>query len=167
MKNINRTIIQIILGFILIFINQVSHAQTISLSPTQSVALVMTAPLEPGSPIEAVTDQNKWLNYSVTVTPPASLVSITAHISPGSIAEGLEMQLQAGDYNGTCTYPGVSTGTIVLTGTPQVIISGIGTCTGELGIDVGHQLTYTLRITDYSLVKASSATVDVLFTITQ
>lgn len=167
MKNINRIIIQIILGLALIFIQQEAYAQnSISLSPTQSVALEMTAPSVPGSPIEAVMDQSKWLNYSVTVTPPQPLVSITAEITSGSIAEGLEMQLQAGAYNGTGANPGVPSGTIVLTNTPQVIISGIGTCTSEVGIHIGHPLTYTLRIADYSVVKASSATINVLFTIT-
>ena len=169
MKNINRTIIQIILGFVLIFLNHVSHAQnSISLTPTNSIVMDFIAPFEPGSPIEDVVDNSKWLNYSVTVTPPQSTVSIKAEITSGSIAEGLQLQLQAGTYNGTGGgNPGTPTGNIILKNTPQAIISNIGTCTTEVGINVGHQLTYTLSISNYSMVKSSSSTVNVLFTISQ
>jgi hypothetical protein len=154
---------------VLIFIHLVSNAQnSISLSPTQSVALDFAAPFEPGSPIEAVMDDSKWLNYSVTVTPPESPVSISAEITSGTVSEGLQIQLQAGAYNGTGGGdPGTTSGNLILTNIPQVLISNIGTCSTGDGVNVGHQLTYTLSISDYNSVKSSSSTVNVLFTITQ
>ena len=169
MKNIRLTIVQIILGIVLIFINHVSNAQnSISLSTTNSIVTDFIAPFEPGSPIEPVVDNSKWLNYSVTVTPPEPPVSITAEITSGSISEGLQLQLQAGTYIGTGGgNPGIPTGNIILKNTPQVIISNIGTCNTDVGPNIGHQLTYTLSISNYSIVNSSYSTVNVLFTISQ
>lgn len=167
-ENINRTILWIISSLAMILISQVSKAQnSISLSPTHSIAIDFTAPIEPGSPIEPVIDNSKWLNYHITASSQEPF-SITAEITSGSIAEGLQLQLHAGTYNGTgACNPGVPTGNIILTNSPQVIINGIGTCTNEVGINVGHPLTYRLIISNYSLVNSSSSTVNILFTIIQ
>ena len=169
MKNRRQTIIQIILGIVLIFMNNVSLAQnSISLSTTNSIVMDFIAPFEPGSPIEPIADNSKWLNYRVTVTPPQPSVSITAEITSGTISDGLQLQLQAGTFNGPGGgNPGTPTGNIILKNTSQVIVSNIGTCNTDIGPNVGHQLTYTLSISNYSLVNSSSSTVNVLFTITQ
>ena len=161
--------VQIILGIVFIFINYISNAQnTISLSTSNSIVMDFIAPLEPGSPVESVVDNSKWLNYNVTVTPPEPSVSITAEITSASISEGLQLQLQAGTFNGPGGgNPGTPTGNIILKNTPQVIISNIGTCNTDVGTNLGHQLTYTLSISNYSMVKSSSSTFNVLFTISQ
>ena len=94
--------------------------------------------------------------------------SVTAEITSGAISEGLQIQLQAGAYSGTGGgNPGIPAGNMILTNIPQVLISNIGTCNTGIGVNVGHQLTYTLSISDYNSVKSSSSTVNILFTIIQ
>lgn len=169
MNQIKQTIIQIIWCIGLIFIHQISKAQnSISLSTVNSIVMDFAVPFDPGSPIEPVIDNSKWLNYNITVIPPELPVSVTAEITSGAISEGLQIQLQAGAYNGTGgSNPGIPAGNLILTNIPQVLISNIGTCNTGIGVNVGHQLTYTLSISDYNSVKSSSSTVNVLFTIIQ
>lgn len=166
---IKRTIIQIILCIGLIFINHITNAQnSISLSTLNSVVMDFNTPFDPGSPVEPVIDNSKWLNYNVTVTPPDPPVSISVEITSGIISEGLQLQLQAGIYSGTGGgNPGIPAGILTLSSISQVLIDNIGTCNTGRGVNVGQQLTYTLGISDYSVVKSSSSTVNILFTIIQ
>ena len=169
MNKIKRTVIQIILCIGLIFINQISKAQkSISLSTVNSIVMDFAAPFDPGNPIDPVIDNSKWLNYNITVTPPDLPVSVTAEITSGAISEGLQIQLQAGAYSGTGgSNPGIPTGNLILKSIPQVLISNIGTCNTGTGVNVGHQLTYKLSISDYNAIKSSTSIVNVLFTIIQ
>jgi len=168
MNRIKQTVIQIILCIGLIFISQISKAQkSISLSTVNSIVMDFAVPDDPGNSIIPVVDDSKWLNYNITVTPPDLPVSVTAEITSGNIPEGLQIQLQAGAYIGTGGgNPGIPNGTILLKSIPQLLISNIGTCNTGVG-NVGHQLTYTLSITDYSVVKSNTSTVNILFTIIQ
>jgi len=169
MKKIKQTVIQIVLYIVLIFISQISEAQnSISLSTANSIVIDFAAPFDPGNSIDPVMDNSKWLNYNITVTPPDLPVSVTAEITSGTVSEGLQIQLKAGSYSGTGGgNPGTASGNMILTNTPQVLISNIGTCNTGEGVNVGHQLTYTLSISDYNSVKSSSSTINVLFTIIQ
>jgi hypothetical protein len=169
MNKIKLTIIPVILCIGLNLIHQISKAQnSISLSTVNSIVMDFVVPFDPGNSIDPVIDNSKWLNYNITVTPPDPPVSITAEITSGAISEGLQIQLQAGAYNGSGGGdPGIPAGNLILTSTPQVLISNIGTCNTGDGVNVGHQLTYTLSISDYNSVKSSSSTVNVLFTIIQ
>lgn len=169
MEKIKRTLIPIILCIVLICLYFVADAQnSVSLSPINSIVMHFNTPFNPGSPVEPVIDNSKWLNYNITVTPPDPPVSISVEITSGTIYEGLQIQLQAGSYNGPGGgNPGIPTGNLILKNTPQLIISNIGTCNTGVGVNVGHQLIYTLSISDYSVVKSSSSTVNILFTITQ
>lgn len=169
MNKIKQTIIQIILCIGLILTHQISKAQnSISLSTVNSIVMDFAVPFDPGNSIDPMIDNSKWLNYNITVTPPDLPVSVTAEITSGAISEGLQIQLQAGVYNGTGgSNPGIPAGNLILTNIPQVLISNIGTCNTGAGVNVGHQLTYILSISDYNSVKSSSSTVNVLFTIIQ
>lgn len=169
MNKIKQTIIQIILCVGLIFINQIATAQnSISLSTVNSIVMDFAVPFNPGNSIDPVIDNSKWLNYNITVTPPELPVSVTAEITSGAISEGLQIQLQAGAYIGTGGGdPGITSGNLILTNIPHVLISNIGSCNTGVGVGVGHQLTYTLSISDYNSIKSSSSTVNVLFTIIQ
>ena len=77
-------------------------------------------------------------------------------------------QLKAGTFNGTGGgAPGIPAGMLTLSNISQVLINNIGTCNTGIGVNVGHQLTYTLGISNYSALQSSSSTVNILFTITQ
>ncbi|MDO8928794.1 MAG: hypothetical protein Q7W54_07385 [Bacteroidota bacterium] len=169
MNKIKQTVIPFILCFGLIFANQISKAQnSVSLSTVNSIVMDFAVPFDPGNSIDPVIDNSKWLNYNITVTPPDLPVSVTVEITSGAISEGLQIQLQAGAYSGTGGgNPGITSGNLILTNIPKVLISNIGTCNTGIGVNVGHQLTYTLSISDYNSVKSTSSTVNVLFTIIQ
>ena len=169
MGNSKQIIIHLILGIGLICLNFSVVAQnSIFISTFNLVVLNFTAPFEPGSPIEPVIDNSKWLNYNVTVSPIQIPVSIAVEIASGTIPEGIQLQVQAGSYIGAGgSHPGISMGNLILKNTSQVLISNIGTCNTGVGINVGHQLTYKMSISDYSNVKSSSSTVNILYTIMQ
>jgi len=170
MKKIKQIIRQVPLCMGLVFLQVTTHAQTqsISIFPMNSVEMKFIAPASPGSEIEPVMNDTKWLNYNITTDSSDPSVSISAEITSGSIADGLQLQLQAGTFSGTGGgSPGVPAGVITLSNIPQVLINRIGTCNSGSGSNVGHQLTYTMSISDYSALQASSSTIEILFTITQ
>ena len=141
---------------------------TVSISNSSTVSLEFASPYNPGSNVSNVSDDSKWLNYTVLQTPPEPTFSITAQISSGTNLSGMELRMEAGSYVGQGGgQPGTSSGQIVLSSEPQTIIYNIGTCSTGAGINVGHQLSYSLIITNYSQLRASSASMNILYTITQ
>ena len=147
----------------------VSYSQnSVTISNSSTLSLDFASPYNPGSPVINVSDNSKWLNYTVLQTPPEPTFSITAQISSGTNLSGMELRMEAGSYTGSGGgQPGTSAGQIILSTEPQTIIYNIGTCSTGAGINVGHQLTYSLVITNYSQLSASSASINILYTITQ
>jgi hypothetical protein len=164
-----RMFVNFFLFIIMMFIHFVAHAQnSVSISATNSIEMNFTPPTNPGNPISIIMDESKWLNYDITVIPPDPFVSITVQIASGTIPPGLQLQIQAGTFQGTGGgIPGTPSGKLTLSDVPQVLIGDIGTCNTGFGAYVGHQLTYTLSISDYSAAQSSLSGVEILFTITQ
>lgn len=169
MKKLKPGVIQIILCIGLIFIEFVTQAQnTVSISYTHSMEMNFIAPVNPGDKISIITDENKWLNYDITIIPPDPYVSITVEFASATIPQGLQLQIQAGTFQGSGGgTPGTPSGKLMLSDVPQVLIDNIGTCNTGSGAYLGHQLTYTLSITDYAVAQSSLSDVEILFTITQ
>lgn len=169
MKKSKPGVFQIILCIALIFINFVTQSQnTVSISSTHSIEMNFTAPVNPGDKISIVTVQDKWLNYDITIISPDPYVSITVEIISGTIPQGIQLQIQAGTFQGAGGgIPGTPSGKLTLSNQPQMIIENIGTCNTGIGAYVGHQLTYTLSISDYAAAKSSLSAVEILFTISQ
>lgn len=135
-----------------------------------AVNLQFNSPLEGGKAIEAIKqDQSKWLNYTSAIARTGSNRIITAQIANGAIPEGVALGLTASNYvgNGKGTH-GQSNGPIFLSSTPKTIINNIGRAFTGNGTGNGHQLTYSLSISDYKKLDASANTeVMVIFTITE
>ncbi len=132
------------------------------------LSLEFASPYNPGSNMSNVYNDSKWLNYSIVLTPPEPAFSISVEISSGTIPDGMELRLVAG----ACTssgggQPGTPTGVITLSNQPQTLISNIGTCNTGAGVNFGHQLTYSFVITNFSQLSATSAPINLLFTIIQ
>lgn len=141
---------------------------SVSISNSSTVSLDLNTPYNPGAAVSNTSDNSKWLNYTILQTPPEPTFSISAQISSGTNLSGMELRMEAGSYVGSGGgQPGISTGQIILSTEPQTIIYNIGTCSTGAGINVGHQLTYSLIITNYSQLRAASASVNILYTITQ
>lgn len=84
-----------------------------------------------------------WINYS-SIVDGNSTNSISVNLSsdkvPVEIRIKLDISPDAGAGGGTTGKP---TGQITLSGYPQEIISGIGSCFTGRGVLKGHQLTYS------------------------
>ena len=170
MKGLKKRIMPGVIFLLLVLCGDAASAQleSITVSPESSLDLNFAAPSNSGEPIEPVVDESKWLNYDVALDSTDVAMSISVEISTGDLPDGLQMQLQAGNYSGTTDgHPGSPTGLVTLSPIPQVLINQIGTCDTGSGTAVGHRLTYTLSVVDYSVLKASSSTINILFTITQ
>ena len=168
MKLFHKNIRYLILLSFFNLLNNVSYSQnSVTISNGGYVSVDINPPFNPGSPIAIVSDNSKWLHYSIVLTPPEPTYSIAVAIASGIAPEGLVLYLEAAPYTGLeGGQPGTPTGRIVLSDQPQVLISNIGTCDTGSGIMVGHQLTYSFVITNPALLYASSPTIGLLFTIT-
>ncbi|MEM1122441.1 MAG: hypothetical protein AAGJ18_18490 [Bacteroidota bacterium] len=137
---------------------------------TGSITLSLTPPSDAGQALSASSvDQSKWLNYTVSLSPTAAQQLITAQITAGSLPDGLALQLSASNYSGVGSGQlGTPQGSIQLTNLAQPLIGNIGGSFTGNGVANGHQLTYSLVITDYaSLQITQSGTVEVTYTITE
>lgn len=147
----------------------VSSAQnTVSIYSSSSISLDLISPFIAGAAVSNVSANTSWLNYNIVHTPPEPTFSITVEISTGTVPDGLELRIEAGTYTGPGgEQPGTPTGELVITNEPQILVNNIGTCNSGSGPDVGHQLTYSYIITNYSQLSASSGTINILYTIIQ
>ena len=118
--------------------------------------------------IENTTNQTLWINYTSALPVGLNSRSINAEISQGTLPQGITLFLEASAYTGAGKGKfGISDGKIELSNQPQPIISGIGSCYTGDGVNNGHQLTFSIEISDYSKVYAvDNAYYVVLYTIT-
>ncbi|MEI7523346.1 MAG: hypothetical protein WCJ95_03405 [Mariniphaga sp.] len=186
MKTVKQIAIQIKWCITVLFIPFVMHAQnTVSIATTSgTINLAFIAPTHAGNPLLAITDNSNWLNYHIAAN--TIKYSISAQLQ-SALPNGFQLQVLAGPYQGTwggsvavpnrrgLNYtdnaagdsPGIPATVVTLTLLPQVIVSNIGTFDTGTGAYLGHQLTYTMRISDYSTVRTASSNVSVLYTVTQ
>jgi hypothetical protein len=120
-----------------------------SVNKTLDFGLTGTAPTEAGMPInfEKVSNSDLWLNYSSIIgskSDPSR--NVTVQITDGAVPSGLELIVSASkDTGGGEGTMGSPTGELVLSGSAQDIITGVGSAYTGNGVKVGHNLTYSLR----------------------
>jgi hypothetical protein len=130
------------------------------------ITLSLDPPTEAGNQTQNNTDNSKWINYSSAIEPGGSNRQILAQITAGSLPSGVELRLTASGYVGGGQGAfGTSTSTIIISSSPQAIVTGIGrTFTGN-GVSNGHQLNYELAVDDFgSLDSDDSQIITVTFT---
>ena len=155
---------------IMTFSMNYSNAQNLlHVSNTRPITLGLTPSFEPGAPVNVISDDTKWLNYTILQSPSEPTYSISVQIVSGTIPAGMEIRVKAGYYMGSSKgNPGRPTRQVTLSYIPQVLISNIGTSYTGTSVKEGHQLTYSVVITNYSVVRASvSPTISILYTISQ
>ncbi len=139
---------------------------TLDIEPNISdIIFNFNAPSEAGNPIETLSDNSKWLNYTSAITKGSVFRNITAQID--GIMPGIKIELTVGRYEGRGKgKKGTTTGKINLNTTSQTIITNIGGCYTNTGANSGHRLNYTVSINDYSLFEIPiTPSVNVIFTI--
>ncbi len=109
-----------------------------------------------------------WLNYS-SVCHKNQKRKVTATVV-GELPEGVVVKLNAaGSVGAGKGALGKANGTVILSGNPSDIISGIGSCYTGCGVHNGHLLSYELEIDEDMFYQASEnklASVHVVYTLT-
>lgn len=145
-----------------------SEIALLDIEPNNSpIALTIDPPIEAGNSINSTTVNNaKWLNYTSAVATGSSR-NIAVQITSGSLPSGVSLSLNASSFAGVgMGTTGVSTGSVTLSGSPQVIISGIGGAYTGNGTNNGHSLNYSLNVANINLLKQEAgSTVTVTFTL--
>lgn len=122
-----------------------------------AISLAMGQPTDAGLPVQTATNNTKWVNYTSCMGTATTSRTVSAKLT-GTLPSGVGLQLQAGSCSGSGSGVfGTSDGTVTLMpGVSTQIISGIrGAYTGN-GTNNGHQLTYTLLISNYANLVAGS-----------
>ena len=138
----------------------------------QTLSLSFNAPTKAGAPLATgrkSQDQNMWLNYTSAVAQGGTKRQIYAHVSNGSLPEGISLELLAKGHQGIGKGAlGRSFGKISLQERPQAILRDIGGAFTGDGVGNGHQLIYELKIDDFDQLKAASSVhIEIMFTITE
>ncbi|WP_341227338.1 hypothetical protein [uncultured Arcticibacterium sp.] len=126
--------------------------------------LALTAPSEAGNGItNQTTNSSKWINFTSAVTPGYTR-AISANYS-GTALSGLDIIMEIASHSGGgAGARGNSVSSIILSNSSQTIISGIGGAYTGNGINNGYNLTYSLDVTDFSLLRNASKSLTVVFT---
>ena len=119
----------------------------------------------PGIEPDSVKDNTSFIHYTSTVSP-GGIRDLTARWDPDSSApSGCSFLLKA--ITSGRSNEGISKGEIILSYTPQTIVSAIGSCITGFKSGTGTQLEYTLSVQDITQLKAGeSKSVSVVFTLT-
>lgn len=137
------------------------------------VRLSLTPSLEAGLPISdnptptinsQSTDNSKWINYSAWTIQIGSAYKIVAQIS--SLMDGIDLHVEAGQAVGAQgSGIGTPTGKVKLGQLQKDIITSISYAVTGNGINHGHQLTYSLSISDVTKIsKVSNKSTTVTYT---
>ena len=132
------------------------------------ITLMLTADSEAGAEINYADAVNNdlWLNYTSAYATGNNNRSITVQIVSGTIPAGVNLSLSPSAYSGNGQGSFGTPVSLNLSALPQTVISGIGRCYTGDGQNNGHQLNYSLSISNYQdLNNISAATVQIVFTL--
>lgn len=118
--------------------------------------------------VERSGNNNLWLNYSSALSENHNSRLITAEVAQGSIPSGIKIFLEASEYAGNGKGErGQPAGKVELTNQPRPVITGIGNCYTGDGIQSGHQLEFSVEISNYSQIESAGETnFVILYTLT-
>ena len=157
----------IVMAITVIF--QVGWAQnSLTVSNRNTTTFEMTAILTAGNHTETVVDNTQWMNYSFNWNWSDPYATVSVAIASGSIPPGMEIYIQAGNYNGSgWGKAGKPTGKIKLNNIPTDLINQIGNVNTGRGKYHGHQITLSIVIVDYALIQPGNYTLNLQYTLNQ
>jgi len=139
----------------LVFNVQIPEIALVDVEPSanNNLTLSLAAPTEAGSGNfqSSSEDNSLWLNYTCSRSRSGPYRNIYVQ-SEGMIPEGIQIRLLASPHSagGGGVFGSPSGSPLVISNSPQVLISGIGGCFTGDGVGYGHQLHFTVDISDYS-----------------
>jgi hypothetical protein len=127
--------------------------------------LNLTAPTEAGNALTTTaTNNTKWLNFTSAVTTGATR-RISAQLS-GILPTGINLKLVTANHVGTGAGTlGSAVSPIYLSSIQQTVVNNIGGGFTGNGTGNGYNLTYSVEIANYSLLKTQTSTVSILYTL--
>ncbi len=141
------------------------EAGVINLSPSVSS-------LEAGEAVDFGTASNSdlWLNYTSVVDGANSTRQITVELdNENKLPDGVSLLVSAGGItSGNGKKGSAVNGKVKIERTAKNLVTGIGSCYTETGVNKGHQLTYELSLDseDYEDLIADTYDVEITYTIT-
>ncbi|MFA5850480.1 MAG: hypothetical protein WC833_11435 [Bacteroidales bacterium] len=155
--------------FSLIFIiGMAQNSNNLYVTERSSVFIDVSAIISAGIYAEKIVDNTQWVNYSLDISPSEPLSSISVSIASGTVPKGIELYIQAGSHVGSGRgKTGRPTGKIRIDNVPKVLINDIGNSYTGNGKNQGHQLTFSMVITDFSLLQPGEYTLYILYTLKQ
>jgi hypothetical protein len=124
-----------------------------------------TAPTEAGNPLSTIaTNNSKWLNFTSAVAI-GTTRKITVQLS-GSLPDGINLKLVTSNYTGTGAGAlGNAVSPLYLSPTQQTVVNAIGGAFTGNGAGNGYNLTYSIEISNYSLLRNQTSSVSILYTL--
>ncbi len=121
-----------------------------------NITLTVPPPVRAGEGLDVsqVRNEELWINYTTSRKNNGAFRSVQVAMD-GTVPAGMRIKLTAsaraaGQGGGIFGSPA---GALTLGSSPQTLISGIGGCYTGNGINSGHQLVFTLEVTDYALIE--------------
>jgi hypothetical protein len=155
--------------FVFTLIFMVGCAQnSLAVTDRNTTTFDMTSIIAAGNHTEMVVDNTQWMNYSFNWNWPDPYATVSVAIASGSIPPGMEIYIQAGNYNGSGHgKAGKSTGKIKLNNIPNELINQIGNVNTGHGKYQGHKITLSIVIVDYALIQPGDYTINLQYTLKQ
>lgn len=133
---------------------------------SSSIHIDMNSVIAAGENSEKVMSNNQWLNYSLHVNPSDPVSSISVSVVSGNLPPGVEIYVQAGRHTGNGQgKTGVPAGKVKIDNVPKVILGGIGSSSTGNGNFQGHQIIFSMMITDFALLQPGNYTIYLQYTL--
>lgn len=113
------------------------------------------------------TTQNKdlWLNY--TSLSSLDTRKVTVALTAGTVPAGMKLYVTPGSITTGAGERGTPVSNVEITGTAADVITGIGSCYTDDGVNNGSKLTYSLGIDDWTTLTPGTTTgLTVTYTLT-
>ena len=152
----------------------ISKHSLVGVSSTTEIVLEPAAPTVAGEgldfDVESASDNSIYLQYSSIIGGSANKISVA--MTGDNLPSGVTIELSATEDGGEGkgAVGKAKNGAIVLSGTPDDIITNIKNCYTGTGSGAGHQLTYTLKMANnanYEDLTSGDFTNTVTYTITE
>jgi hypothetical protein len=128
-----------------------------------AITVSRTTPVQGGDMLLPITDVSKWINYTSSVASGRTRSIMVRQLD--ALPSSVFLRIACGPC-GTCLEGICGNGnTINISGTDQLLVSGIGGCYTGSGISNGRQLTFRLDISNWTTLTAfSSSNIRIQFT---
>lgn len=154
------------------FFVQIPEIALVDVEPTgnNNITLDLAAPTEAGMGMAPVSTVNNslWLNYTCSKSTGSPARNVYVQVM-GSIPSGVQIRLQASPLSaagGAGIFGNPAATPVILSNDQKLLVSGIGGCYTGNGTGYGHQLVYTIDVTNFALLDlAGNSVIQVFYTI--